>query len=614
MKRFYTTLAMALVVAITSFAQLIPQGTTVPYTGIKRNTTNFTKDNVLVTPPETAVIEDDWAIDAIYYYGENNIPYVNDNLISVAFDGDDIYFKGVVLSCPNAWIKGRLSDYVVTFNSGQYCGEYGDYSIYACGTSDAYNFGSLLFQYDPNAKTFTLANIYVETISPDQMTFLLFAYSMVLYKDTKIPAPTDLAVVPDVNTAEVSWISDAAAFNLRHRKYVDMSDNNRLWDFEDADQAGDFTLVDADGDGKCWTWINDKVKAHSGIGVMYSASYDASGALNPDNWIITPKVKLGGQFSFWAVAQENMSQYANEKFQVFLCQGDEWTSVNDFVPITDVYTTTVDYQQVVADLSAYEGYGYLAIRHYDCTDQFWLDIDDIEVLVPNGTDAVQHEWTVLEEVSNPYTIKNLDPETQYEVQVCGVTDGATSPWTQSVVFTTLPEGGVVPTIDELYLVGSFNGWNWQNAEGRVPLELEDGAFTVSIDLEDGTEFKLITPDETSGNGWKWFGGVDENNVGFFLINDDLLEQSIELVDGANFKVAGDGKYTITVRELSETEGKGLAEPLEMIVSKEVTGISTIANDMRTSNAWYNLQGVKLNGVPTVPGIYINNGKKVVIKK
>ncbi len=33
MKRFYTTLAMALVVAIASFAQMIPQGTMVPYIG-----------------------------------------------------------------------------------------------------------------------------------------------------------------------------------------------------------------------------------------------------------------------------------------------------------------------------------------------------------------------------------------------------------------------------------------------------------------------------------------------------------------------------------------------------------------------------------------------------
>ena len=135
MKKFYTTLAMVLTVAIASFAQLIPLGKSVPYAGIRRNTIKLTDENVLVTPPETAVIEDDWAIDAIYYYGENNIPYVNDNAISVAFDGEDVYFKGVVLSCPNAWIKGKLRDYVATFNSGQYCGENSDYSIYACGSS-----------------------------------------------------------------------------------------------------------------------------------------------------------------------------------------------------------------------------------------------------------------------------------------------------------------------------------------------------------------------------------------------------------------------------------------------------------------------------------------------
>ncbi|MBR0024943.1 MAG: hypothetical protein IJP59_10120, partial [Muribaculaceae bacterium] len=97
MKRFYTTLAMAMVIAITSFAQLIPQGTMVPYTGMKRNTANVTKDNVLVTPPEDAVIEDDWAIDAVYYYAETTTPYINDNPISVAFSGDNVYFKGVVL-------------------------------------------------------------------------------------------------------------------------------------------------------------------------------------------------------------------------------------------------------------------------------------------------------------------------------------------------------------------------------------------------------------------------------------------------------------------------------------------------------------------------------------
>ena len=47
-----------------------------------------------------------------------------------------------------------------------------------------------------------------------------------------------------------------------------------------------------------------------------------------------------------------------------------------------------------------------------------------------------------------------------------------------------------------------------------------------------------------------------------------------------------------------------------------TAIKTLdAETMQTysTDGWYNLNGVKLNGVPTEKGIYINNGKKVVIK-
>lgn len=32
-----------------------------------------------------------------------------------------------------------------------------------------------------------------------------------------------------------------------------------------------------------------------------------------------------------------------------------------------------------------------------------------------------------------------------------------------------------------------------------------------------------------------------------------------------------------------------------------------------SDAWYTITGVKLNGVPTSKGVFINNGRKVVIK-
>ena len=56
-----------------------------------------------------------------------------------------------------------------------------------------------------------------------------------------------------------------------------------------------------------------------------------------------------------------------------------------------------------------------------------------------------------------------------------------------------------------------------------------------------------------------------------------------------------------------------AAPAMTIVFSEVTGIGVIDNGQRTSGDWYDLNGRKLEGRPTKKGVYINNGRKVVIK-
>ena len=52
-------------------------------------------------------------------------------------------------------------------------------------------------------------------------------------------------------------------------------------------------------------------------------------------------------------------------------------------------------------------------------------------------------------------------------------------------------------------------------------------------------------------------------------------------------------------------------------SGEITGIGemdTTTGEMTfDSEAWYTLDGVRLSGKPSTKGIYINNGKKIVIK-
>ena len=52
-----------------------------------------------------------------------------------------------------------------------------------------------------------------------------------------------------------------------------------------------------------------------------------------------------------------------------------------------------------------------------------------------------------------------------------------------------------------------------------------------------------------------------------------------------------------------------------IVEDLPTGIVSIDNSQLTieNDVWFTLNGVRLNGKPTIPGIYIVNGKRVVIK-
>ena len=165
-----------------------------------------------------------------------------------------------------------------------------------------------------------------------------------------------------------------------------------------------------------------------------------------------------------------------------------------------------------------------------------------------------------------------------------------------------------PVVEEgFFLVGDFNGWNQTAEGGRLAFDEYDKL--EDVEFEAGAEFKVIAFDE---DGTIWFGGQDENNVGYFLLNNDQMGQGIMTVQGnsgANFRVEEAGTYNIQLAVLRDFNGA-----VFMTVTKEdPSAISTVGVDTKADNAYYNLMGVKYNSMPTVPGIYIHNGKKVVIK-
>ena len=150
--------------------------------------------------------------------------------------------------------------------------------------------------------------------------------------------------------------------------------------FEDGDLPADWENVDADGDGQVWfayTFV-----PHSGLNSMASASWTSSnGPLTPDNYLITPVLAATGstELSYWVAAQD--PAYAQDHIEVWVSTSG--TSTADFTDEVDGYTPAAgddSWHERTVDLSGYAGQNiYLAFRHTDSYDMFYIKLDDVMV-------------------------------------------------------------------------------------------------------------------------------------------------------------------------------------------------------------------------------------------
>ena len=436
--------------------------------------------------------------------------------------------------------------------------------------------------------------------------------------DPTAPAlPTNVNVTPTATTGDVAWTPGVnnETWNLRWRPWTDPALLNPDWNMNVdnyQDIVGDFMIYDADGDGENWglAYADD---ANYDV-CFYSESWSSdNGALTPDNWLITPEVGMGGTLKF-----KTWNYSANYPDQIYVyyapasAVSGETFNTDDFIMISDgAIAPGTAPEEYEFDLSDYEGMGVIAFRHYGVSDMYSINVGYIEITVPGAQELA--EWTVVENVTNPYTIEGLTPETKYEVQVQAVgPDTRTSDWTEIVNFTTLAEED---GMNEFYLVGDFN--NWGN-DGGVPIkfeEVENGVFEAKADMTQGDEFKVITYDVDGSI--IWMGGTDETGVGHYDVTTELLgvPTALYVGEGSNFMLAAESAvYKVRVTEAATTGLKGLTAPLQIeVVYYAPTAIENLNTDSKVDNTYYNLQGVKFNGMPSVPGIYINGGKKVIVK-
>lgn len=163
------------------------------------------------------------------------------------------------------------------------------------------------------------------------------------------------------------------------------------YDFDSGLQG--WTILDADGDGHNWTAVSDFGNVYSyyisldpsewvhneqGDSLVSGSYINGVGPLAPDNYLISPKVTLGGSISFYAYNVD----YYYEQIGVFVSVSG--TEPSDFTKVASWYMDRDrEWVEYTVDLSAYEGEGYVAIRNYGSYDEYLVVIDDVTITTPD---------------------------------------------------------------------------------------------------------------------------------------------------------------------------------------------------------------------------------------
>ena len=146
-------------------------------------------------------------------------------------------------------------------------------------------------------------------------------------------------------------------------------------------------------------------------------------------------------------------------------------------------------------------------------------------------------------------------------------------------------GKVIPKNTAVILVGEDNEISMTASTEAAENDVENDLHGVNV----------RTLKSTLGTGTFYVLSKKNDDFGFFEYTADYMpaRKAYLLIDG----------------------GAALARGLTMVFDNETTGITTtnFTNYKDYNNAWYDMQGRKLDGKPTVKGLYIHNGRKEVLK-
>lgn len=303
----------------------------------------------------------------------------------------------------------------------------------------------------------------------------------------------------------------------------------------------------------------------------------------------------------------NMSNYTNKMAQTS-CFANETTGDKAKLIVvvgnnTKAYTPSADYAQIL------EGYHY---RYYlsKSAETAWCNIPSGEYEA-----GFKAKLTAVSQNSNAklvYTTDGTDPTAKSKLVATGSTINIDNTCTLKVGL--LINGNVTGIRTYNYTIKAFEPYtitvyanadqvtNWGSA-------MYFYAWNTSGEFTEKWPGTAVTATKTL-NGKKWyymdFKIKSKDAIVNIIFNQGKnKKQSLDMNAGNSTKF-----YEITT---TQSNGKYTCKDVTAIWAPTgITGTPTISNTT-TDNAWYTLSGMKLGKKPAESGVYIHQGKKVIIK-
>ena len=173
-----------------------------------------------------------------------------------------------------------------------------------------------------------------------------------------------------------------------------------------------------------------------------------------------------------------------------------------------------------------------------------------------------------------------------------------------------------PESQPLQLISPAGVFKKYNMPQDLPTEIKIGeTLPLNKHFYNGVAF-LIAGAEVLING-EWIAFSNENSTLVMAENPMTLQWRLngELMQQYGYSEGDTIEGTIVAVDDEWNGLNHLSKTFSVMLKGKVTGVGGIEADSQTAtnNVWYTISGQKLSKRPTTPGVYIRNGKKLVVK-